>query len=137
VTRGQMAAFFTRALGLDRSEGLDFSDARASVFATDIDRFATAGITRGCGGDRFCPDDYVTRGQMAAFFSRALGLADGASAGFDDVSGSVFEADIERFAAAGITRGCTEQSFCPDAFVTRGQMAAFFHRASKLPGWPG
>jgi len=34
-----------------------------------------AGITAGCDppvNDRFCPDDVVTRGQMAAFLHRAL-----------------------------------------------------------------
>jgi hypothetical protein len=44
----------------------------------------------------------------------------------------VFEADIERLAAAGITVGCNpphNTRFCPDQPVTRQQMAAFLHRA--------
>ena len=51
---------------------------------------------------------------------------------FSDDDGSVFEADIEWLAAAGITRGCNPPAndrFCPNDAVTRGQMAAFLHRA--------
>lgn len=70
---------------------------------------------------------------MAAFLVRALNLTDnGAGNTFIDDDGSVFEADIAKLAAAGITRGCnppTNDQFCPTGFVTRGQMAAFLHRA--------
>jgi hypothetical protein len=44
------------------------------IFFQEIEALAASGITLGCGGGNFCPDDYVTRGQMAAFFSRGLGL---------------------------------------------------------------
>jgi hypothetical protein len=66
---------------------------------------------------------------MAAFMTRALELPPAAAAPFDDVSGLVFVDDIARLAESGITKGCTETSFCPDQLVTRGQMAAFFMRA--------
>lgn len=39
-----------------------------------IEAVAAAGITGGCGGGNFCPDATVTRGQMAVFLSRGLGL---------------------------------------------------------------
>jgi Tol biopolymer transport system component len=104
-------------------------------FASDIAWLADREITRGCNppsNTRFCPDGFVTRGQMAAFLVRALGLSDRLVDPFVDDDGSVFEADIERLAAAGITNGCNPPSnswFCPDGYVTRGQMAAFLHRA--------
>jgi hypothetical protein len=136
VTRGQMAAFFTRAFDLPAASPAGFSDTGASVFGSDIDKFAAAGITQGCGGDRFCPDEPVTRGQMAAFFARALALAAGTDSGFNDTSASVFAADIDRLAAANITQGCTSDRYCPEDPITRGQMAAFFRRASQHPNWP-
>lgn len=137
VTRGQMAAFFVRALGLtDAGGGNHFTDDDTSIFEGDIDRLVTAGITRGCnpaaGGDRFCPDRPVTRGEMAAFFVRALGLTIDVGDVFVDDDGSIFEKDIQRLAAEGITKGCnppTNDRFCPDASITRSQAAAFFHRA--------
>jgi hypothetical protein len=130
VTRGQMAAFLVRALGLTESDpNIDFSDDNGSVFEADIEKLATRGITTGCGGDRFCPDDPVTRGQMAAFLVRALGYTDQGNTDFTDDNDSVFEADIERLAAAGVTTGCGGDRFCPNDNVTRGQMAAFLRRA--------
>ena len=51
---------------------------------------------------------------------------------FVDDDDSIFEADIEWLAAQGITLGCNpplNDRFCPDEFVTRGQMAAFLRRA--------
>ena len=77
VTRGQMAAFLVRALGLtDDGGGNRFTDDNGSAFEPDIANLAAAGITKGCnppGNTRFCPDDRLTRGQMAAFLRRALG----------------------------------------------------------------
>src|SRR5690606_39397561 len=43
------------------------------VFHEDIEWLRDTGLTRGCNppvNDRFCPDDPVTRGQMAAFMHR-------------------------------------------------------------------
>jgi hypothetical protein len=51
---------------------VSFSDTAGSVFEHDIAKLATAGITRGCTPSRFCPEDPVTRQQMAAFLHRAL-----------------------------------------------------------------
>ena len=118
-----------------------FSDDDGSVHEANIEAIAAAGITRGCNppaNDRFCPDDPVTRGQMAAFLHRALGgvLTPGPTPEYTDDNNSVFESDIEWLGAAGVARGCNPPSnteFCPDDPVTRGQMAAFLHRALDLP----
>ena len=140
VTRGQMAAFLTRALGYTDGLGDDrFVDDDGSTFEDDIDRLAAAGVTYGCNPpvrDRFCPDDPVTRGQMAAFLTRALGYTDGLGDDrFVDDDGSTFEDDIDRLAAAGVTHGCNppvRDRFCPDDPVTRAQMASFLTRALGL-----
>jgi hypothetical protein len=72
---------------------------------------------------------------MAAFLHRALdGVVDdsGSPGNFIDTAGSNFAADIAWLASTGITKGCNPPSntrFCPDSIVTRGQMAAFLHRA--------
>ncbi|MCH8985271.1 MAG: S-layer homology domain-containing protein, partial [Acidobacteria bacterium] len=137
VTRGQMAAFLVRALGLtDDGGGEQFDDDDGSIFELDIAKLAAAGITKGCNpptNNQFCPNDKVTRAQMAAFLVRALGLTDdGGGNVFTDDDGSIFETDIAKLAAAGITKGCnppTNDQFCPDNIVTREQMAAFLRRA--------
>jgi len=137
VTRGQMAAFLVRALGLTDRLDNPFTDDDDSVFEADIEKLAAAGITKGCnpseGNTRFCPDGKVTREQMAAFLVRALGYVDdGGGDLFTDDDSSIFEGAIDRMATAGVTKGCnppTNDRFCPTDFVTRGQMAAFLSRA--------
>ena len=43
-------------------------------FFQAIEALAASGVTSGCGNGNYCPDGIVTRGQMAAFLARALGL---------------------------------------------------------------
>ncbi len=50
----------------------DFSDVDSAAFYhDDVHWLKEIGITLGCGGTLFCPNDPVTRGQMAAFLHRA------------------------------------------------------------------
>ncbi|HEY6506523.1 MAG TPA: S-layer homology domain-containing protein, partial [Vicinamibacterales bacterium] len=120
---------------LTATSSVHFSDVPSShKFATAINRLATAGITFGCGGGRFCPNGLVTRGQMAAFITRGFHLTATSSVHFSDVPSShKFATAINRLATAGITAGCGGSRFCPDGIVTRGQMAAFLQRALGLP----
>lgn len=138
VTRGEMAAFLVRALDLPATASAGFVDTHDSTFAADIDQLAAATITSGCNppdNDRFCPTAPVTREQMAAFLARALHLPAEDGDSFADDNGSVFEADIERLRAAGITKGCNppvNDRFCPTDDVTRAEMATFLARALNL-----
>jgi hypothetical protein len=113
-----------------------FIDDDGHIFENAIEWLAAKGITQGCNpptNNRFCPNDFVTRGQMAAFLVRALTLPPyNGPDRFRDDNGNIFEASIEKLAQAGITLGCnppTNNRFCPNDFVTRGQMAAFLKRA--------
>ncbi len=141
VTRGQMAAFLHRALDpiLVPGPAVGFIDDDTSEFEADIEWLASVGVTKGCnppGNDRFCPDDPVTREQMAAFLVRAFGYTDASGGGFEDVvTDSVFLTDINRLATAGITKGCNPPDntrFCPTRSVTRAEMATFLGRALGL-----
>ncbi len=137
VTRAEMAAFLVRAFPGSAGDSDGFTDVPSGhPFHTDIAAIAASGITKGCNppaNTRFCPDRAVTRGQMAAFLVRALDLPLGGSAGFTDVGRDhVFSRDIAALAAAGITRGCgapSENRFCPNQPVTRAEMAAFLVRS--------
>lgn len=135
VTRGQMAAFFRRAMDIRTASTDTFDDDDDSEFESDIDAIAGAGVTVGCdppANRNYCPNDDVSRGQMAAFIVRALDLEPSRVDHFGDDDGSVFEADIDALAAAGITRGCdppANSRFCTDQRVTREEMASFLFRA--------
>jgi len=132
VTRGQMAIFISRALGLPTANGDHFTDDNGSVFEGAANRLYEAGITAGCRTNRYCGDQPISRDQMAAFLARTLSLSATARDFFIDDNGSILETAINKIAAAGITEGCNPPAndrFCPGGNVTRGQMAAFLKRA--------
>ena len=137
VTRGEMAAFLVRALNLSWDGGRDwFADDNGSPFESSINKLAAAGITQGCSTRNFCPNDSVTREQMAAFLVRGYNLH-GSTAGnpFTDDNNSVFEDQIEILRANGVTKGCNpplDNKFCPTSAVHRDEMATFIARASGL-----
>jgi len=74
VTRGQMAAFIKRGFQLGAGGSTPFTDIDSSIFKGDIESIFAAGITVGTSPTTFSPDNPTTRGQMATFLSRALGL---------------------------------------------------------------
>ena len=75
---------------------------------------------------------------MAAFLVRALGYEAGAETNyFIDDEDSVFEADINRLAAAGVTSGCGDDGYCPTRKLLRAEMAVLIARALGLtPTYP-
>jgi hypothetical protein len=129
LTRGQMAVFIETALGHPANTCTGrFADVPiGNSFCGFVERMADDGITSGCGGVNFCPDDPVTRGQMAVFIEAALGHSSTTCTGqFADVTTvHPFCRFIEHLATDGITSGCGGLNFCPDNPVTRAQMAVF------------
>jgi hypothetical protein len=105
-----------------------------------IKQLAAEVITGGCGSGSYCPEDPVTRAQMAIFLLRSEHGASyappavGSSTGFGDVPPTHWAAAwIKQLVAEGITTGCGSGSYCPDAPVTRAQMAVFLVRTFNLP----
>jgi uncharacterized repeat protein (TIGR01451 family) len=149
VSRGEMAVFLLRGIHgagytPPAATGTVFADVPAGhPLAAWIEQLALEGITGGCATDpqRYCPDAGVTRGEMAVFLLRAKhgpGYEPPAATGtvFVDVPvGHPFAKWIEQLALEGITGGCgvNPSRYCPDAGVTRGQMAVFLVRTFGLP----
>jgi len=146
VTRSQMAVFLLKArhgpaFVPPPAAGTVFEDVPAGSFAADwIEELAREGITGGCSVTPalYCPEDIVTRAQMAVFLLKAehgKRFVPPACAGmFPDVScPGGFAVDwIERLAAEGVTAGCGGGAYCPDAPNTRGQMAPFLVKTFGL-----
>lgn len=146
LSRRIMAVWLVRAL-----EGGDTPPDGALLFA-DVDpefwwaahvrRLAVLGVTRGCATDpaRFCPDEPVTRDQMAAFLVRAFDLSGSSGSDhpqpirFTDTENNPHARAIGTLADASITVGCEVDPlrYCPHRTVTRGEMATFLARASGL-----
>jgi hypothetical protein len=137
VTRGQMATFLHRYRGEPTGSPVaGFSDVPAGRFySAAVDWLADQGITTGVGGNRFAPDDVVTRGQMATFLWRLEGEPGGSpSAGFSDVRAGAFYANaVDWLLYRGITTGVGGNRFAPDDPVSRGQMATFLWRLAGSP----
>ncbi|HRI64426.1 MAG TPA: S-layer homology domain-containing protein [Polyangium sp.] len=110
-----------------------FADICSSPHQADIDWLARQGLVNGCGNGNYCPNDVVTRGQMAVFLTNALKLPAGPER-FTDDNGSPYEAAINAIAAAGVSSGCNTAGteFCPTQPVTRAEMATFLVKAFKL-----
>ena len=137
IPRWLMAVWLVRVVDGQDPEPVDvsrFVDVDASQWwATHVERLAELGITVGCVNEpaQYCPDEQVTRAQMATFLKRAFLLDPAIPTGFADTDGSVHEAAIDALHASGITVGCSTEPlrFCPQQATTRGQMALFLERA--------
>jgi hypothetical protein len=119
-----------------------FNDVPTDYWAYSfIETLVGNGITAGCGNDNYCPDAVVTRAQMAVFLERGMrgsNYSPPAATGnvFFDVGASDFAASfIEQLSQDGITGGCGNGNYCPNATVTRDQMAVFLLRAKYGAGY--
>jgi len=91
---------------------------------TFIEALARAGVTAGCGSNNYCPEDSVTRAQMAVFLERGM---HGSNFSPPAAVGNVFlDVGANDFAAS---------YYCPNATVTRDQMAVFLLRAKYGSGY--
>ncbi|WP_457676473.1 S-layer homology domain-containing protein [Thiolapillus sp.] len=147
VNRAQMAVFLEKSIN-----GSDFIPEAPQGMFTDvptdhwaaawIERLALDEITSGCGDGFYCPDDQVSRAQMAPLILRAVHLNDNTqytpptATGeiFNDIPADYWVADwIEALFQEEITSGCEDGSiYCPDDMVSRAQMATFLTRAFQL-----
>ena len=137
IRRWTMAVWLIRVLGAEApvvgvSRFDDIADSQWWI--RHVEQLADREITAGCatGPPRYCPDQPVTRAQMATLLVRAFQLPPAQSpAGFGGIEGNLHAANIDALAAAGVTAGCSTDPLlhCPDDPVTRAQMAAFLHRA--------
>ena len=125
--------------------GESFSDVPTDYWAyPSVETIYHHGITAGCGSGFFCPEDIISRWQMAVFLTASIlegaqpptvGTVPGMG-GYDCSPGgtSVFLdvppedagcASIHFIASQEITAGCGGGKYCPPDFVDRWQMAVF------------
>jgi len=145
VTRGQMAVFLEKGLYYPDAfapPNLEptFNDTIGHWAEDWIEALKDDGITAGCGDGNYCPEDPVTRAQMAVFLLKAKHGASyippdvGSDTGFGDVPTDHWAAAwIKQLAAESITGGCGGGNYCPDTHVTRAQMAVFLVKTFNLP----
>jgi hypothetical protein len=146
VTQAEMAVFLEKgmhgsAYTPPAGTGTVFADVPISYWAVNwIEKSFADGITAGCGGGNYCPENPVTRAEMAVFLLKAKhGAAytpPPATGIFVDVPTTYWAASwIEQLYAEKITGGCklSPLSYCPDKSVTRAEMAVFLVKTFNLP----
>ena len=135
LPRWKLAVWLVRALDRRTAAPTGTDDTFNDVtkwYKPFVERLRVLGVTTGCvrRSTIFCPNDTVTRAETAAFLVRAFNIPPAGDAGFTDIDRGYWAYDaINAIADAGITRGCTPTTFCPEANTTNAQMAAFIHRA--------
>ena len=145
ITRAQMMVFLARALLGEEGPPPDpetsrFRDVPGDAsYLPHLEWMIDIDVVQLPWHRTFRPSEPLTRLDMAVFLARAFPhISPGTPTGaFRDVLPSdEHAAEVEAVLAAGITQGCSAEPrlYCPDAAVTRGQMASFLARA--LQGAP-
>jgi RHS repeat-associated protein len=144
ITRGQMAVFLLAA-----KEGPGYTPPAcvqqifadvpcAAPYAAWINELSRRGITGGCSTSplMYCPNDNVSNAVMSVYVIASLGVSPPAcsAAPFADVPCSAFASQfIAEEARRQITTGCGGGNFCPNALVTRAQMAGLLVHTFDIP----
>lgn len=145
VTRGSMALFLLKA-----KEGggyvpppcttPTFSDVPCSdPLAPWVEELVRRGVTAGCGGGQYCPNNAVTRNQMAVFLIKTfegpfyVPPACTTDPFVDVPCSSPFAPWVKQITDRGITAGCGGGAYCPGLEVNRAQMSVFLTTNFSLP----
>jgi len=116
------------------------------VFWRFIEGFYSQGITTGCGASplSYCPENSVTRAEMAVFLLRAMhGGAyqppplSGIFADVPVTGKEWMQPWVEEFYREGMTTGCGANplQYCPEAHTTRAEMSVFVLRSTHGPAY--
>jgi len=134
--------------------GDSFTDVpRSNPFYRKIETLLHRRITSGCSPTEYCPDQNVSRGQMAVFVSKGIvgptgsvpeggtvagqryWCVPGGESLFADVDpADMFCKHIHFMARQNVDLGCDPRGYCPGDKLTRLQMAAFVAKALVQPG---
>ncbi|KXG78353.1 Endo-1,4-beta-xylanase A [Fervidicola ferrireducens] len=145
ITRAEFAALLVRALGLEpENVGQAFSDVKpGDWFKPYVETAAKYGIVKGFG-DKFRPNDPVSRQEMAVMVARVLRAKgalpkDGIMPTVEkfrdkDQIADWAKQDINEALAGGIIKGVTSDTFAPAANSTRAQAAVIILRLLEALG---
>lgn len=94
------------------------------------------GLMTGTSADTFAPNTATTRGMIVSMLARLEGVTSAESAGFTDVADNDWYATAVNWAASeGIVNGFEDDTFRPNAPITREQMAAILYNYADYKGY--
>lgn len=118
-------------------DGSGFVDTEGNIHEEDIRYIVERGLTLGCDldGPRYCPDQPVSRAEMATFLTRALRLDTtvpylGVYA--DIGEGIWYTRYVEAVGAYGLTDTRVSGNYRPTDPMLRSEMAIFLQKAFRL-----
>ncbi|MFH5181185.1 S-layer homology domain-containing protein [Paenibacillus sp. TAB 01] len=109
-----------------------FEDLSDHWAKSDVEYLVSKNIINGVSETSFAPERDITRAEFAALVVRALGLtnAEAPASTFTDVPSDAWYASTVAAASnAGIINGYDDETFRPDAKITREELAAIVIRA--------
>ncbi|MEC0226578.1 S-layer homology domain-containing protein [Paenibacillus alba] len=113
-------------------DGTSLIDIKGHWAEANIRELVKQGAINGYSDNSFKPDNKITRAEFVTVIVKALNLKAQDGKSFEDTSTHWAKGAIAIAAALGVVNGYTEQSFGPEDFITREQMAAIIIRAAQL-----
>ncbi|MEC1771884.1 S-layer homology domain-containing protein [Schinkia azotoformans] len=139
VTRAEATKIIAFDLGLAYKNVYSYSPFRDVVasdwFYQPVTALTLAGGIGGYGDGTFRPNQTITRAEMASLLVKAYQLSTNRNVylPFQDIpANSWYASAVKVLYANQVTSGKSAVSFAPNDAVTRGEMAAFVHKAGKV-----
>ncbi|MEK5230760.1 S-layer homology domain-containing protein [Lysinibacillus sp. FSL K6-0232] len=134
ITRAEAATIIARALNLTTTKNSSFKDVGKSHYAySAIAAVEQAGIIKGQAAGKFNPNGQLSRAEMSAILARAYQLTGTSQVSFKDVKSTHWAySNIQALVANDLTSGFPDNTFRPDAQITRAQFASFLNRCLTL-----
>lgn len=116
---------------------MPFTDVNEGDWFYDVVLYAyDNGLMTGVSATEFAPNQTTTRGMIVSMLARLEGVTSAESAGFTDVADNDWYATAVNWAASeGIVNGFEDDTFRPNAPITREQMAAILYNYADYKGY--
>ena len=116
---------------------MPFTDVNEGDWFYDVVLYAyDNGLMTGVSATEFAPNQTTTRGMIVSMLARLEGVTNAEDAGFADVADNDWYATAVNWAASvGVVNGYEDNTFRPNAPITREQMAAILYNYADYKGY--
>ena len=116
---------------------MPFTDVNEGDWFYDVVLYAyDNGLMTGVSATEFAPNQTTTRGMIVSMLARLEGVTSAEDAGFADVADNDWYATAVNWAASvGVVNGYEDNTFRPNAPITREQMAAILYNYADYKGY--
>ncbi len=140
VRRGELAVMLSGALGLPLARSDYFDDDNGHFAETAINALAEAGAIIGCGERSYCPDEKISRGELASMVAAGSGWALPANTyPYTDPDESSQSLALKALARRGAIEPCnppTDTRLCPGGSITRDEAVFVVTSATGIAPLP-